>query len=385
MSDIQVKRYYWSEASTTATTTAVSIDAVVVANSFARPLVGGMSYGAIGNNEDNNNFFAIPVVTGPTTVTVNLSSTTRDVAIEGWIEVWEYVGPTNGPNEFKVLHHGKVTFSGASQASTLATSGSTLTDMVAIWGGNTADSMPVNEEFKADRLRTRLEVTSLTQVTLSRYDGADDIAVGVTVIELTGANWTVTKETLTHPASTPGAHTHTITSVTDWANTMYFWSHEQGNGGAGADDSTMLVYPGSGLATQVKTYHAVNVATSPFGTLYCVHNDNLLVEHNDTRDGDAVTPAASNYPQTNITATGDFELTTAVGFYCGNSFNGTDNTALGWIAWLADATTFATSYKTTTNAFRADYSFQIIDMANLVGGPAMPVLVHHYRQLAGIG
>lgn len=386
--DIEVKRYYWSEASTSATTSSVTIDAVTVANAFARPIGGGMSHGCIGTgsgNEDTKNFMAIPIVTGTTTVTVNLSPT-RDVEVEGYFEVWEYVGSVGGPNEFVVLHHSEEDFTsvmGTSNTFTLDNTGSTAGDMVAILSGAGSDAFSNTDEFKNDRLNTRLECTSTSACTANRVDGVTTTQIGLTVIEFTGNNWTVNEESITHPASTAGSSTHTITSVTDWANTMYFWSYESGQGNAGSDDQTLLAYPGSGSATQFKTWFDVSLAQQSTGTLYTVYNADVVVEHNDTLDGDATTPLTAARPTTSITVPADHDLSTAVHFNGASTFNGSDSTSLGWIAWLSASNTFATDYATTNNDEDLEYAFQIIDMDALSGTSVAPAMNQYARRRRG--
>jgi len=362
--DIEVKRYYWTETNTAVDSNTLTIDAVTVANAFCRPIgMGAPFYGAVPVTDSENvqNYQVIPLVTGTTTVTLNFYHGTRNVSMEGWIEVWEYVGAASGANEFVVLHHGEVAMSATtSEDVTLDTTGTTQADMVPIWGGITATSFGTTEQFRGDRLRKHLAITSTSNCNVSRHDGTSATELGLTVVEFTGSNWTVNENDVTHPASTLGASTHTITSVTDWTNTMFFHTHQGRDGGVGSDDHSLLGYVGNSSATQFKTNHQVNGPNPVEGTLYTVHNSDLSVEHNDTVDGDASTTVPR--PTTTITEPGDHDLTTAVSAEAVSTNVGTINASLSWIAWLSDSTTFATDYVTTDGDEDLDYSFQIIDL-----------------------
>lgn len=367
--DIEVKSYYWTETSTLNDTGSSTIDAVTVANAFARTnTLGYPAHGAVGTgsgNEDSNNFMMMPEVTGTTTVTHNYDHDTRDVTMEGWYEVWEYVGDPGGANEFKVLHAGEVAMTAAATNPlyTMDVAASNVDNCVAMITGVGANAFGTNSEFKGDRLCYRIEVTSTTQFQLNRHDNNQTTEAGVVVLEFTGSNWTVNKTNISHPSSTLGSSTHTIPSVGNWANTMYFWSYEVNHGGVGSDDVSCLGYPGSGSVTQFKTDYQVSHGSSPNGTLYTVHNADMDVEHNDTIDGTANTAVASARPTTTISAPADHDLTTSVMANGNSTLNGTDNTALGWIYWLSDSTTFATDYAGGSSADHdIEYAFQIVDM-----------------------
>ncbi|MCP4960133.1 MAG: hypothetical protein GY925_12805, partial [Actinomycetia bacterium] len=274
-----------------------------------------------------------PVLTAADTITWTRPSVTPGQPIDVSYAVIEYVGPADGPNEFKVRSRNTIALTSAeSVASTYW--GTTIDDVDRaipfINGALTADTA---NEF--NNLGVRAVITGPAEVTV--YGGANDAtvkSVHVTTVEFTGENHRIghgtvlasTADTgtidLVYDASGIGGRSF---SVTSWANAVIAsWGHDND----GTDNSYSDLWPcltpeSGGALNQVDwTFHSDHGGPGNH-TVHVWDNPDIAV----TRYTDTASTVAVNV---DITASGLSDLSQSLVLGTSTS-SGTGSTYLrGW-------------------------------------------------------
>lgn len=248
-------------------------------------------------------------------------------------EVWRYTGTPGGLDEFIARGHFVVTL-GVGVASNTENIPS-LVDRnraVPFMAGLSSTSTSVNDY---DAATVAVFVNGAGQLEVSRQSTGIAVTVYVSVVEFTGANWTIAHaassnhdtaaETSTLNTDSTGAGGATV-DIGNWSNAFIEASMEGDTGETGLSDVLITVEPGA-TTDSVRFFVQQDGNARNDGTAYAhvIHNAGMIV----TRDSDL------NFPETNGTVG-------TVGFPSGTSTTELiDELAL---EWFADTTGVGTAH-----------------------------------------
>jgi hypothetical protein len=270
-----------------------------VANAFVRKMTStDKAVGRVGNTGNMNANDAHAGVeftdTDELTFYKNNANTQKFVG-----EVWRYVGPSGGSNEFISRGSYAVTLAAGTASATLSVTG--LVDRnkaVPIYNGANYNGTTRND-YDASTLG--IYINSSDEIVVERQSTAGTITAYVEVVEFTGSNWSVghavhdsgnvaggTLQTLTLNTDSTGTGGSTL-DVGDWATAMIIDASLQGDTSeTGLAD--VLLLPQAGATTTTLQYKLVSGGNADGAKYFHV------IQHDDL----SITRASNaNYPEGN--------------------------------------------------------------------------------------
>ncbi len=285
---------------------------------------GGLDFDETDNNDDVG---VLVKITATDTITFTRQGTGQNLDwIASW-ELWEYIGPPGGPNEFIVRHETEVTTTGQTAVNTLIPNVVNRDNLVPFITG-VVNSQTDNDWDDATHTA---EITDggagISYLTVHR-DGSDTNPsnVGIAVVEFTGSNWKV-QNNIFHSFTNDGVtESETLpTPVTGWTDAFIAVSYHTDNGDDERNEVGHNVWPGAtndqvnfrireGANGAYPDYHAM---------VHVVENPDMSVVHLDSITGLGVdlpccvpqpqietrnfAPAVANLAESGLLATVDNE------------------------------------------------------------------------------
>ena len=168
---------------------------------------------------DADDLSALPKITSATDleVTILQAGMSKSSQRPFMFETWEYIGPSGGDNEFKVIGQYHVELDQVESVDTTINGVTNAADCVCFING----ILHTNGTDAADGLTAIAYLTSSTNLKVKRGAGANDkTVVSVTIVEFTGSNWTIRQA---QAQSGDDSGTITLpTSVSDWDNAFIY-------------------------------------------------------------------------------------------------------------------------------------------------------------------
>lgn len=239
-------------------------------------------------------------------------------------EVWRYTGTAGGRDEFIVRGHLSVTLGVGVASNTVTPAGIVnRNDVVPFLTGLSSTSTSVND---FDAATVAVFINSSGDLEVSRQSTGIALTVYVSVVEFTGANWTIahavssnhdtTQELVTLNSDSTGTGGTTV-DVGNWSNAFIEGSMQGDTAETGLSDNLIIMEPGSST-TQIRFFLQQDSGARNDGSAYAhvIQNPGMVV----TRESN------TNFSETNGT-----DGTT--GFPAGTSTTEIiDELALEWFA-----------------------------------------------------
>jgi len=281
-----------------------------------------------------------------------------DEDVEVYWEVWEYVGPSGGANEFVVRQHMAFSLGDGTASSTSAavTGVDDIADCVPFIAGLSHDGTGLT--WDQVNATAKMVTDSGTKVTVDVDDGTGTALVYVELVEFTGGNWTVQNSIEHDQASSFATETETITAVSAWTNA--FIEHQWRGVQVTQNRITGICWPGSTTSAVRFWAHA-----SQYCMAHVVENSEISVEHLDTVAGGATDhPAGSASPQTVTTALAAVPDLRHAAVIAGSqtSAGNTDYPQAFWNYQITDRDEL--TWWRARHGASSDWSAQIIDFQN---------------------
>lgn len=236
-------------------------NAIELANNNRKTHAGSNTHGGTLEGDD---MAGARQLTNVSTLTYYREAASRDVNMRFNTSIWEYIGPGGGDNEFVVRGRYAVSLNGGTASVTQALTGVVDADkcipfITGILNNSTRDD--------ADSGTALAYLENATTLRVQKGSDDNDVTVYITVVEFTGANWTV----LHGDSGDVGSDTGTITlrdnsdgtgnatNVSDWSDAAIF-SHFRGDGNSGDNDAISdlwpIIDPGGDNQTVDWTFHS---------------------------------------------------------------------------------------------------------------------------------
>lgn len=271
--------------SATATISAVDTSKAFVRLTHSGPWNGAPNAGTALNIIPAH-YYGSVALTNATTVTANRNNFTLDARY--YFEVWEYVGPPGGPNEFLVR-------SGAGTRSlpsgTLSVndvppfSYTNIDDVVIFQRGNTIGTGGAVLDSASEMIIPTLKpVLGTVFMTFARGSTLDGVTCNYVAVEFVGSNWFVQRLDL---QTVPAPSTDTLIAISDvgsWDNT--FITAQRRTADKGIVNHGMVWRPGANT-TQVRLHYNAGSQVGAFyeTTCWIVSNPEMQVEWKDSVTG----------------------------------------------------------------------------------------------------
>ncbi|PWI31176.1 hypothetical protein DI383_00440 [Flavobacteriaceae bacterium LYZ1037] len=251
---------------------------------------------------DNDDLSGAVRLTANNTLTYYRNSSSLNTNMKFSSSIWEYTGTPGGNNEFIVRGRYSVALNGANGSVTHAVSGLTNANKCIPFITGIVTNATVDD---ADSGTAIAYLENATTLRVQKGSNANNVTVYITLVEFTGSNWTilhgdsggVSADTgsVTLRANSDG--TGTVSSVTNWANSMIFTHHRGNMADDNVDnaiaDNWPLMSPGSNNQTVDWKFdgqhdaqtsgnrHFVHVANNPeiSVTRFDGNNNNSSGEH----------------------------------------------------------------------------------------------------------
>ncbi|MEX1148782.1 MAG: LamG domain-containing protein, partial [Nitrosopumilus sp.] len=172
-------------------------------------------------------------LTTPGTVTFSRSGTTNDNRI-AW-QILEYIGPTGGPNEMKVLDTGVVSFTGsqANQQGSVISGGAADDNDVAVIITGVSNPETSSIDVETGLVTTEWRGGSNNVPVFNRTaTGSDAIVVSYAVVEFTGSAWNLQRITHQGTDAPFPTQTETIANVGDLSRAFILQAQQRNADGA---------------------------------------------------------------------------------------------------------------------------------------------------------
>jgi len=339
---------------------------IALANNNRKTHAGSSTHSGI---QDGDDMSGARQLTDNSTLTYYRESASRNINMRFNTSLWEYIGPPGGGNELIVRGRYAVSLNGATNSTTQALLGIT----------NANKSIPfitgilnnsTNDDADSSTAIAYLENATTLRVEKGSYH--NNVTVYITVVEFTGANWTVLHgdsgnsngDTGTIILRDASDGTGTATNVTSWSDAAIF-SHFRGDiANSGSNDAISDLWPvvDPGLNNQTVDWTFHNNHDSDGTNRHFVH---VLVNTglNVTRFQDS----SRNAGQTNIdiTAAGLSDVNQALIVGSSTSSGNGKQYGRGWRNYYLNSTTQAAHWAHRNNN-TLSHKIQIIDLSGLV-------------------
>jgi hypothetical protein len=351
--------------SNTAFTTVNSLNSVIeLANNNRKSHAGSNTHSG---GLEGDDMAGARQLTATNTLTYFRESSSRDVNMRFNTSLWEYIGPAAGNNEFIVRGRFALALNGGTSSVTQALIGVVDANKCIPFITGILNDATSNDADSGTAL-AYLENANTLRVQKGSDD--NDVTVYITVVEFTGANWTV----LHGDSGDVGSDTGTITlrdnsdgtgnatDVTDWSNAVIF-SHFRADDDSGDNDAIAdlwpIIDPGGNNQTVDWTFHSNH--DSDDENRHFVH---VLVNTglNVTRYQDF--SRSSGETIINIASSGLSDINQA--FIVGNSTSSGNGNAYGrgWRNYYLKSTTQAAHWAHRNNN-TLSHEIQIVDLSGL--------------------
>jgi len=242
-------------------------------------------------------------------------------------EVWEYVGPANGGDEFIVRHNEQRQVFGLNDSITV-TGSNDVTDLVPFLHGATLSS---DQQDIWREVNYQVSGSGAT-FDLTRDRAGSVVEYNITVVEFTGANWTVHGyQTFEFTGSTWGTNTVALdTGVVDWDNTFILQAFlfEASR----MADTGIVVWPGpnSGSIRVHANDSAIKFGTPPV-SWFLVENPRMQVQHIDSLTGGESNISAGVWGSSSIDFSDAVILPSSSVLF--HQSNDDEDNSLGFFSW----------------------------------------------------
>ncbi|RDJ32095.1 MAG: hypothetical protein DWQ17_03640, partial [Crenarchaeota archaeon] len=213
-----------------------------------------------GNTQDLNDFTTY--ISNPSNIGTSINFV-RDGSTNNnrvcW-EIIEYIGPTNGPNEFKVRDAGSLQYlSSQTSINTGTISGILDDDDVVVFVTGQDGHETSNDDWEA--VHTTSEwIGSTTGASFTRGSSeSDNNHVSYAVVEFTGGQWKIQRAEHTY-TSAGTTETESITAVNDLSRAFLHVQHRVGSGSSGLDEQGAEVWLS---ATNTVSFELESGASTP--------------------------------------------------------------------------------------------------------------------------
>ncbi|WP_299552591.1 LamG-like jellyroll fold domain-containing protein [Seonamhaeicola sp.] len=362
----------------TSFTTLGSLNSVVELANNNRKTHGGPNTHS--GNKEGDDMSGARQLTGVNTLTYYRASgsDSRDARFNS--SLWEYIGAANGNNEFIVRGRYAIALNGTTNSTTQAISGVVnankcipfITGIINNATGNDADSGTAVAYLE-----------NATTLRVQKGSNGNNVTIYITVVEFTGANWTVlhgdsgavNADTGTITLRDGSAGTGSATNVSSWSDAVIFGHFRADTGASGANDNISdlwpVLEPGSNNQSVDWVFHSNHDSA---GTnrhfVHVLTNSGLNV----TRFQNTTNSAGQT--TIDITAAGLTDVNQA--FIVGSTTSSGNGTAYGrgWRNYYLNSTTEAAHW-VHRSGNTVSHEIQIVDLSALqttYPGPEMNVL-----------
>lgn len=187
-------------------------------------------------------------LTATNTLTYYREGASANVNMRFSSSIWEYTGPVGGPNEMIIRGRYAVNLNGSNNSDTVSLSGITnANDCIPFITGimNNATSQD------ADSATAIAYLENASTLRVQKGSNANNVTVYITIVEFTGANWTVLHGDSGNVSSDTGTITlrnnadgsGTATNVSNWSEAIIFGHHRGDNTASGTNDALADNWP----------------------------------------------------------------------------------------------------------------------------------------------
>lgn len=244
---------------------------------------------ALGSTADKNNddLGMTCELTGVSTITFTREAGGENDDYRAYWELWEYIGPAGGNDEFIVRGHGSNTLSSGTAVINVAVSGiSSLSDCVPFITGIRHDGTGRNWDDVNVTAKAVNIVGPGDTIEIRRGGTSGDLEVTWAMVEFTGSNWIV-QNNIEHSFASAGANeTESIAAVNAWDEAFIVPSFRSSGENPNLDDSAFNIWPGATTSTlRFRLNSGATTPTNSFAMAHVVENPSLNVLHEDSITG----------------------------------------------------------------------------------------------------
>ena len=290
-------------------------------------------------------------------------------------EVWRYVGPIGGANEFIVRGRFAITLADGVASNSAAISGIVdENDCVPFVAGYTATSVSTSDY---DGATFAVRTDGSGNVVVSRRNTGGSITVYVTVVEFTGSNWSIgygasashdaSREEITLTTRSGGAYDHG-----DWATAFIEATGQGDTSETGLGDTMFVAEPGTAtnkVYVDYQTYGDGVARNDGTAYVYCIANTSMIVTRDtftNLGEGNGSYGTNLSFPAGASTARNLNEL--ALEWFVDTTGTGTAHARASIAARITDATGVVRHW-VHRSGNDIDGSYAVIDLSQLLYTP----------------